>query len=133
MILRRLWPLLAIGVFFLSVAYALLGWHYTRSAWAFNAPPPARHNLVAADRTFHEIGWILILACLAGAAAAALALWRRCSRRLRAGLLMVGLVAVAVGYAGDRAATHVNTNQPCACDDSIGMTPLDAPAVSVSP
>lgn len=120
---RRLRPVIALGLFAAAVVYALMGWNYTRSAWAFNAPPPASGILAAADRSFHDIGWMLLLACSVGALAAALAIWRRLPDRLRTGLLVVSLAAVAVGFAGDRAAAHVETHQPCACDDSVGMTP----------
>jgi MFS family permease len=121
--LRRLRPVLATALLAVAAAYGALGWHFTRSAWAFNADPPARHILVAADRSLHEIGWVLVAACTVGAVAAGLALWRRLSDRVRTALLVVGVVAVAVGYVGDRAASHVDTHQPCACDDSVGMTP----------
>lgn len=114
---------MATALFAATAAYALLGWHFTRSSWAFNADPPARHILISADRSFHEIGWVLVGAGTVGAAATGLALWRGLSDRVRAALLAVGMVAVMTCYAGDLAASHVNTHQPCACDDSVGMTP----------
>ena len=121
MIFRRLRPAVALTLFVAAVAYALVGWHDTRSAWALNADPPAKPILITADRSFHEIGWILFASCTVGAAAAALAISRRLSGRVRTALLVVGLVAVTVGYVGNRAASHVDTHQPCACDDSISM------------